>query len=100
VLLGGLELNRAVGRRAARKGDSDRYRVRATLGRKTTPTITITAISPVLKPHSKIEIRRGSCKISRIRVVNKDEEEENPIPLDEVFSAMNHHLARPVRHSA
>jgi hypothetical protein len=35
-----------------------------------------------------------------MRVASKDEEEENPIPLDELFSAMNHHLARPVRHSA
>jgi hypothetical protein len=89
-----------VGRRSAPKGDPDRYRVRATLGRKTTPTANTTAISPVLKPHSKIETRRGSRKSSRIRVASKDEEEENPIPLDELFSAMNHHLARLVRHSA
>jgi hypothetical protein len=80
--------------------EPERYRVSATLGRNTTPTKNIAAISPVLKPFSKIDTRRGSRKSSRMRVASKDEEDENPIPLDELFPAMNHHLARPVRHSA
>ena len=80
--------------------EPDRYKVSATLGRTTIPAANIVAITPVLKLFSKIDARRGSRKSSRMRVASKDEEEENPIPLDELFSAINHHLARPVRHSA
>ena len=80
--------------------EPDRYKVSAILGRKTTPAANIVTINPVLKPLSKIDALRGSRKSSRIRVASREEEEEKPIPFGELLSEINHHLARPVRHSA
>jgi hypothetical protein len=100
ALARGCELTVTPERRGGPETEPDRYKVSATLGRITAPAANIVAMNPVLNPVSKIDTRFGSRKSSRMRVARSEDEEEKPIPRGELFSAMNHHLARPVRHSA